>query len=73
MKSLREVNMFSTVHMRSIPHVFDSWGDVAITGALELDGRYAFGWLLALEYHGLRTLTAWLWAGHGIVRHLPPS
>ena len=55
--------LFSSVHMRSISHVFDSWDDVFITGALELDGRYGFVWLPALEDHRLGTLTAWLWAG----------
>ena len=60
MISYRDVDMFSSVHMRSIPHVCDSWGDVAITGALELDGTYAFGWLPLLEDDELGTLTACL-------------
>ena len=38
--------------MRIIPHVFGTWDDVSITGALELDGRYGFKWLPALEDDG---------------------
>ena len=48
-KSYRDANSSSGVHMRIMIHVFGSWDDVSTNRAFELDGRCAFKRLPALE------------------------